>query len=72
MKDKSLEYISKNHVTAGLLAEKAGLYEIFGPSWSKFENSFCKVTGSFCTMFASLASMASSKYNDEERISLCE
>jgi hypothetical protein len=72
MKDKSLEYISKNHETADKLADKAGLYEIFGPSWAKYESSFCKITGSFCTMFVSLSSMATSKYNDEERIKLCE
>ena len=72
MKDKSLEYISKNHKTAENMADRAGLYEIFGPTWAKYENTFCKITGSFCTMFSSLSSMATSKFNDEERISLCE
>jgi len=48
------------------------LYEIFGPSWAKYENTFCKITGSFCTMFTSLSSMVSSKYNEEERAKFFE
>jgi hypothetical protein len=71
-KDISLKYISKNHKALDRLADKAGLYEIFGPTWAKYENSFCKLTGSFCTMFTSLSSMVTSKYNDEERIKLCD
>jgi hypothetical protein len=54
------------------LADSAGLYEIFGPTWSKYENKFCKVTGKFCTMFTSLSTMITSKYNDEDRINLSE
>lgn len=69
MNDKSLEFVSKSNENINKFAEKAGLYEIFGPTWAKYENTFCKLTGSFCTMFTNLASMKSSKYNDEERVS---
>lgn len=57
MKDKSLEFVSKGRKIIDALAETAGLYEIFGPTWAEYENKFCKETGSFCTMFTNLASM---------------
>jgi hypothetical protein len=58
--DSSLETISKNYKTINSLLDGLGLYEIFGATWSKYENSFCSVMGPICAIFSSMSGMVSS------------